>query len=268
MSPDVERKIDMMTLSVELKTNDGFERQTERRWWLWMPKLRDDNGSEHQTENADGSERRDWEEIMALNAKWKILMALNAETKKWWWLWMPKLRIDNGSERRNWEAIMMALNVETENEDGSEHRYWEVIMMALDAKWRCDDGSKRWNRECDIDGSESQNWRCDEDGFEHRYWEVIMMDLNAERRCNGSECHAETKTRLWMPKRRYGSESQNEARQWLWTPNQKKHRWMPIWNKSSACPTKLVTRNVMLRKTTLNIVNEKTRWLERQAGKG
>ena len=222
MSPDVERKIDMMTLSVELKTNDGFERQTERRWWLWMPKLRDDNGSEHQTENADGSERRDWEEIMALNAKWKILMALNAETKKWWRLWTPKLRIDNGSERRNWEVIMMALNVETENEDGSEHRYWEVI----------------------------------------------MMDLNAERRCNGSECHAETKTRLWMPKRRYGSESQNEARQWLWTPNQKKHRWMPIWNKSSACPTKLVTRNVMLRKTTLNIVNEKTLWLERQAGKG
>ena len=47
-----------------------------------MPKLRDDNGLEHQTENADGSERRDQEEIMALNAKWKILMALNAETKK------------------------------------------------------------------------------------------------------------------------------------------------------------------------------------------
>ena len=33
-------------------------------------------------ENVDGSERRDWEEIVALNAKWNMLMALNAETEK------------------------------------------------------------------------------------------------------------------------------------------------------------------------------------------
>ena len=70
---------------------------------------------------------------------------------------MLKPRSDDDSERRNWEAIMMALNVETENEDGFEHWYWEVIMMALDAKWRCDDGSERRNRECDSDGFESQN---------------------------------------------------------------------------------------------------------------
>ena len=50
-----------MALNVELRRNNDFERQME---------------------NADGSERRDWEEIVALNAKWKILMALNAETKK------------------------------------------------------------------------------------------------------------------------------------------------------------------------------------------
>ena len=82
MSPDVEWNIDMMTLSVELKTDDGSKRQTERRWWLWTPKLRDDNGLEHQAKNVDGSERRDWEEIMARNTKRKMLMALNAKTEK------------------------------------------------------------------------------------------------------------------------------------------------------------------------------------------
>ena len=82
MSPDVEWNIDMMTLSVELKTDDGSKSQTERRWWLWTPKLRDDNGLEHQAKNADGSERRDWEEIMARNTKRKMLMALNANTEK------------------------------------------------------------------------------------------------------------------------------------------------------------------------------------------
>ena len=39
-----------------------------------------------------------------------------------------------------------------------------------------------------------------------------------------------------------------EMKRRLRTPNQKEHRWMSIWNKSSACSTKLVTRNVMLRK--------------------
>ena len=88
-------------------------------------KLRSDDGSEYQTENAtlnvklrsDGSERRNWE------------CDSERQTKKWWWLWMPKLRSDNdGSECRNWETTMMALNAETEN----------AMRMALNAdtkKW-------------------------------------------------------------------------------------------------------------------------------------
>ena len=143
MSPDVERNIDMMTLSVELKTDDGSERQTERRWWLWTPKLRDDNGSEHQTENADGFECRDWEEIVALKSKWKILMALNAETKKWWRLWTSKLRSGDNFERRDWEEIV-ALNAKAEKWwwlwtlNG---KCWCLWMLRL----RSDDGSERWN---------------------------------------------------------------------------------------------------------------------------
>ena len=39
-------------------------------------------------------------------------------------------------------------------------------------------------------------------------------------------------------------------------------------NGGSECPTKLVARNVMLRKTTLNIINEKTRWLRTLNWKG
>ena len=48
-------------------------------------------------EHADGPELRDWEEIVALNAKWEMLMALNAD-----------LRRNNGSERQ------------VKNVDGSE----------------------------------------------------------------------------------------------------------------------------------------------------
>ena len=45
----------MMTLNVETKNDDG---------------------SEHRTENADGSERQSWE----------AMMTLNAEIEKRWWL--------------------------------------------------------------------------------------------------------------------------------------------------------------------------------------
>ena len=38
-----------------------------------------DDGSERRTENANGFERWNWEEVVALNA----------ETEKRWWLWMP-----------------------------------------------------------------------------------------------------------------------------------------------------------------------------------
>ena len=62
--------------------------------------------------NADNSECRDWEEIVALNTKWKMLMALNAE-----------LRIDSGFE------------CQMGNVDGSKRRDWEEI-VALNAKWK------------------------------------------------------------------------------------------------------------------------------------
>ena len=96
-SDDSERqnwKMMMMTLNVDLKTDNGSERRNLKiQWWLWMPKLRT---------------------MMALNAKLGMMMALNAKSNKWWWLWMPnwewwwlwtpKLRSDKGSERRNWEC--------------------------------------------------------------------------------------------------------------------------------------------------------------------
>ena len=71
--------------------------KTEKRWWLWTPKLKCDGGSE----------RRNWEKMVALNAETKM------------WLWTPKLRNDGGFECRNWEA-MMALNVERKTNNGSE----------------------------------------------------------------------------------------------------------------------------------------------------
>ena len=71
MALNAKLKIVMMALNVELKIDDGSERQTEKRWWLWTPKLKtDDEGSERQTENSDdGSERRTENTVMALNAE-------------------------------------------------------------------------------------------------------------------------------------------------------------------------------------------------------
>ena len=46
------------TLNVDLKTDDGSERRTEKQqWWLRTPKQMSDDGSERQTGNVDGSER-------------------------------------------------------------------------------------------------------------------------------------------------------------------------------------------------------------------
>ena len=42
--------------------------QTEKRWWLWTSKLRRDSGSECQIVKDD-FERRNWEDMVALNAK-------------------------------------------------------------------------------------------------------------------------------------------------------------------------------------------------------
>ena len=65
--------------------------ETEKRWWLLTPELRSD----------DGSERWNWEVMMALNVETKNV-ALNVELKKY-----------GDSERWNWEA-MMVLNTEIE----------------------------------------------------------------------------------------------------------------------------------------------------------
>ena len=91
-----------------------------------MPKLRNDGGSKHQTENMvalntkerrdGGFERQNWKvnggsERLKWNRdggskcpNWEEIVALNAETKKRWWLWTPKLRREGGSERQNWEG--------------------------------------------------------------------------------------------------------------------------------------------------------------------
>ena len=42
--------------------SNGFERQTENEQWIWTPKLR----------NNDGSERQNWGDMVALNAKLKM----------------------------------------------------------------------------------------------------------------------------------------------------------------------------------------------------
>ena len=50
--------------------------------------------------------------------------------------------------------------------------------MALNAKQK---QNTTLNAEAKIsNGSEYQNWKCDEDGSERRYWEVITMTLIAE----------------------------------------------------------------------------------------
>ena len=59
-----------MALNAELKMLMALNAEAEKRWWLWTPKLW----------NNDGSELWDW----------KAMMALTAKTKN-----------NDGSERRN-----------------------------------------------------------------------------------------------------------------------------------------------------------------------
>ena len=49
---DSERQTEDATLNVDLKTDDGSERRTQKRqWWLWTPKLKsNDDDPERQTE--------------------------------------------------------------------------------------------------------------------------------------------------------------------------------------------------------------------------
>ena len=146
-------------------------------------KIENDDGSEHRTKNADGSERWSWE----------AMMTLNAEIEKRWWLWTPKSR------------MMMALNVKTENDDGSECRNWEWWWLWM-SKLRRDSGS------------ECQDWewwwlwmsklRID-DGFECRNREV-MVSSNAQN--ENTDLNAKLKMRLWTPIWICGSKHQSKNR--------------------------------------------------------
>ena len=80
---------EMMALDAELKKNSGFERRTGERWWLRTPNWRKkmvalnaeleknegfecwttNNGLERRIVSDDGFECRNWEAIIALNAK-------------------------------------------------------------------------------------------------------------------------------------------------------------------------------------------------------
>ena len=129
----------MKALNAKLKIVIALNAETEKRWWLWMPKLRtmmalnaklrSDDGSECQTKNSDGSERQNWKTMMALNAKTENDDGSERQTEN-----------SDGFERWCWEVITMALNV---NED---------VMMALNAKtgkrWLWTPTKMRWCFKC------------------------------------------------------------------------------------------------------------------------
>ena len=66
----------MMALNAELRTMMALN--TELKMFMAL---------NAETENDDGSERQNLEEVVALNV----------ETEKRWWLWTLKLRSDDGS---------------------------------------------------------------------------------------------------------------------------------------------------------------------------
>ena len=159
-----------------------------------MPKLRSDDGSEHQN----------WE-VMKMTLNVKLRSDNDSErrnrgcdsecrSENRWWLRTPKLKSDDGSECHT-EKVITTLNAETEDatlnvdlkiDDGSGCRNWEVMMMTLNVKPRM----RLWTS----------------------IWES-MMALNAE-----------TKNWwwwLWTSNRGYDSEHRSENRWRLWTPNWK-----------------------------------------------
>ena len=50
----------MKALNADWEVMTALNAKTEKRWWLWTPKLKSDDGSERQTENSDDSERQNW----------------------------------------------------------------------------------------------------------------------------------------------------------------------------------------------------------------
>ena len=125
--------------------------------------------------------------MIALNAENEnTVMALNAETKKWGWLWTPKLRM------WLWMSIkkpMMALNIETEK------RQWWLWTPKLGS----DSDSERRNQGCD---SECQ--------FENRWWlwtSKLKSDGGSERR--------QLEKWLWTPKWKMWHDDSECRKSWM-----------------------------------------------------
>ena len=132
---------------------------TENEWWLWTP-IGKTGISECQTEKND-SKRRNWEEMVALNAKLEMWLwtpnwkhGSEDQTEKIWWLWTPnwrrwrlwtsnykgivtlnaKLKRDGGSER-----------LTEERHGGSEHPNWER-MVTLNVELEMQFWTPNWRR--------------------------------------------------------------------------------------------------------------------------
>ena len=125
MNNGSERQNKDVALNAKWEMNYGSEHQIEKRRWLctlklkarlWTPKLKTNDGFERQTENvSDGSECRtgNKQRLWTPNGKW--MMALNA-----------KLRNDDGSERQNETMVVSQTKLnnherQAENDD-SERR--------------------------------------------------------------------------------------------------------------------------------------------------
>ena len=105
----IEQKIDMKTLSVELKPRLGTLNNNNDN---------DNNNNNNKqimalnTEWRCGSERWNKWYVVALNVETEnAMMALNADTDEWTTTLNAKWKTNNGSERQNWES-MVAVNTE------------------------------------------------------------------------------------------------------------------------------------------------------------
>ena len=82
----------------KLRKNGGSEHQTKKRWWFWMPSCKEMLALNTKPKKDGDSERQNWEEMVALNAK----------TKKRLWLWTPNYK------------EMVALNAKPKRNGGPE----------------------------------------------------------------------------------------------------------------------------------------------------
>ena len=97
----------------------------------------------------------------------------------------------------------------------------------------------------DNDGFKCQNQKCNNDGFERQNWKLY----------NDPECRTTNMAPNTKLRRNGGFERQTKNNSM--NAKQKQRLW-----------TLMITMNVKMRKTTLNVVNEKTRWLWKPSWKG